>query len=342
VRVPKQRELASEDLFTRHGILVCWRIETLRRPFCDASAIVSRMDTEQARDQVWQAIRTVTDPELDESITDLGFVQSVAITQLDSADPSAIADASVLITFRLPTYWCAANFAFMMAEDLRERVMRLPWVREARVELVDHFTAEEINRGIAGGQSFSASFPDEGGGNLADLRRLFRLKAFQRRQYRLLRHLLDALHDRAELLGMTITQLRDLTLTDQEGAKFRNDYLAILPEFLRRNASPALTSGSVALTSGSVRTFAAGVSSRSDSGVPSSSSVDSTNQPPADSLAFVLPNGSPLDVAHLDDHLRQLRRTTINIEFNSAICSSLLKSRNNNPTVAKLDEQLIE
>ena len=293
------------------------------------------MDTEQAREQVWQTIRTVTDPELDESIADLGFVQSIAITQLESADPSAIADASVLITFRLPTYWCAANFAFMMAEDLRERVMRLPWVREARVELVDHFTADEINRGIAGGQSFNASFPDEGGGNLADLRRLFRLKAFQRRQYRLLRHLLDASHDRADLLAMTITQLRDFTPTDEEGAKLRHDYLAILPEFLRRRVSS--TSGYVSVS------IATGEESLPpDRDAPSSSSVDSATQSPLDSLAFVLPNGSPLDVAHLDDHLRQLRRTTINIEFNSAICSSLLKSRNNNPTVATPDEQSTE
>jgi metal-sulfur cluster biosynthetic enzyme len=292
------------------------------------------MDTEQARDQVWQAIRTVTDPELDESITDLGFIQSVTINQPDSTDPSAITGAAVLITFRLPTYWCAANFAFMMAEDLRERVTRLPWVREARVELVDHFTADEINRGIAEGQSFSASFPEEGGGNLADLRRLFRLKAFQRRQYRLLRYLLDASHDRAALLAMTITQLRDLPIMEEEGTKLRNDYLAILPELIQRRALP--TSRSV-----STSTSAAGVSLPADSEVPSSPSTDLITPSPLDSLAFVLPNGSPLDVDHLDDHLRQLRRTTINIEFNSAICSSLLKSRNNNTTVAKSEEQLI-
>ena len=294
------------------------------------------MDTEQARDQVWQAIRTVTDPELDESITDLGFIQAVAITQLESTDPSAIAGAGVLITFRLPTYWCAANFAFMMAEDLRERVTRLPWVREARVELVDHFTADEINRGIAEGQSFSASFPEEGGGNLADLRRLFRLKAFQRRQYRLLRHLLDASHDRAEVLAMTVTQLRDLTITDEEGGKLRNDYLAILPEVIQRRALSAARSASASTSSADT------VSLRSDPEGPSSPAIDSITQSPPDSLAFVLPNGAPLDVDHLDDHLRQLRRTTINIEFNSALCSSLLKSRNNNPTVAETDEQLIE
>ena len=139
---------ADEDLRT-----LC---ELAESAFLDRSQHSSRacysswMDTESARDQVWQAIRTVTDPELDESIADLGFIQSVAITQPESADPSAIAGAAVHIIFRLPTYWCAANFAFMMAEDLRERIVRLPWVRAVNIELVvDHFTSDEINRGIA-------------------------------------------------------------------------------------------------------------------------------------------------------------------------------------------------
>jgi metal-sulfur cluster biosynthetic enzyme len=304
------------------------------------------MDTESARDQVWQAIRTVTDPELDESIADLGFIQSVAITQRESADPSAIAGAAVHITFRLPTYWCAANFAFMMAEDLRERIVRFPWVRKVNIELVDHFTSDEINRGIARGASFTESLPaalvepqaaastsaersevgrragalhpnrdsastdDKSDTNLAGLRRLFRLKAFQRRQYRLLRYLLDAAHDRAQLLALTITQLRDFPIVDEEGVKLRSAYLEILPEFSRppRRHDPL-----------------PGVEqhSRESAG------------PSTDSLAFILPNGSPLDPVHLDDHLRQLRRTTINIEFNSALCSSLLKARNHTTNVTK-------
>jgi metal-sulfur cluster biosynthetic enzyme len=270
------------------------------------------MDTESARDQIWQAIRTVTDPELDESIGDLGFIQSVTITQPESADPSAIGGSAVHITFRLPTYWCAANFAFMMAEDLRERIVRFPWVREVNVELVDHFTSDEINRGIAAGASFTESFPSEGGGNLADLRRLFRLKAFQRRQYRLLRYLLDVAHDRAQLLALTITQLRNLSIAKDEGAKLRAAYLDILPEFSRQPHRPDSLPGVVQLS---------GESSGASS----------------DSLAFIQPNGSALDPDHLDDHLRQLRRTTINIEFNSALCSNLLRARNHPTNVTKSD-----
>jgi metal-sulfur cluster biosynthetic enzyme len=247
------------------------------------------------RDQVWQTIRTVTDPELDESVADLGFIQSVAI--IEPADSFARNRSDVHITFRLPTYWCAANFAFIMAEDLRDRVARLPWVNDVRVELADHFTASEINQGLAAGKSFSQSFPGEGGGDLKDLRRLFRLKAFQRRQYGLLRYLLDTSGDTSEarvnILAMTIAQLRDHSIHDDEGVKLRIAYLGILPEFSR----PPLPSASV-------------------------------SDPASASPAFILPNGRPIDPAGLDAHLRELRRTATNIEFNSALCSSLLQSRN--------------
>jgi hypothetical protein len=138
------------------------------------------------------------------------------------------------------------------------------------------------------------------------LRRLFRLKAFQRRQYRLLRYLLDASHDRVDLLALTISQLRGLPITNDEGTKLRSAYLDILPEL----SSPL----------GQRHHLFEGAQRSKGSSDPST-----------DSLAFILPNGSPLDPEHLDNHLRQLRRTTINIEFNAALCTSLLKSRNSTP-----------
>jgi metal-sulfur cluster biosynthetic enzyme len=271
-----------------------WTIDEVSAAKLESETI----SADAARDQAWETIRVVTDPELDESIAELGFIQSLTITE-PPADSFTRNRFDVQLTFRLPTYWCAANFAFIMAEDLRERVAQLPWVNEVRVELADHYTADEINRGITTGKSFSESFPDEGGGDLKDLRRLFRLKAFQRRQYGLLRHLLDRSGDspevRAEILAMTITQLRDFPITDDEGTKLRGTYLNILPEFA---PADAVTGGSA-------------------------------------SLAFILPNGEPLNPEGLDDHLRQLRRTTTNIEFNSAICSSLLKARNSDTATSK-------
>src|SRR5690242_8660480 len=93
-----------------------------------------------AIDQIRAALRNVLDPELDESIVELGFVADVAV-----------ADDTATIAFRLPTFWCSANFAWIMAEDMRLALAALPWLRRADIRLVDHFAAEAINRGIAAG-----------------------------------------------------------------------------------------------------------------------------------------------------------------------------------------------
>ena len=97
---------------------------------------------EQARDagreaEVRARLATVTDPELDEPVTDLGFVEGVTVA----------ADGAVAIDFSLPTYWCAANFAYMMAEDMRDAVATLPWVTGVVPRLHAHMCAEQVNRG---------------------------------------------------------------------------------------------------------------------------------------------------------------------------------------------------
>jgi metal-sulfur cluster biosynthetic enzyme len=74
-------------------------------------------------DEVWAVLERVTDPEIDESVTKLEFVTRVEIE----------AGSRVRIEFRLPTYWCAPNFAFLMASDMRDAVEELPWVEEVSV-----------------------------------------------------------------------------------------------------------------------------------------------------------------------------------------------------------------
>ncbi len=71
------------------------------------------------REEVWSALDVVTDPEIDESVVSLDFVTELKI---DSSN-------RVEIEFRLPTYWCAPNFAFLMASDMRDAVTALEWVR---------------------------------------------------------------------------------------------------------------------------------------------------------------------------------------------------------------------
>ena len=169
----------------------------------------------QARlDQVWERLARVTDPELDESVTELRFVTDVAIDD----------EGDVAIGFRLPTYWCAANFAFMMADDMRREVASLPWARGVAVRLGEHMYADTINEGLARRISFQESFGADADGDLDALRRTFLVKAFQRRQEALLRHLLAHGHTAAELVSLRLAGLAALAL-DDAGSRLRSRYL---------------------------------------------------------------------------------------------------------------------
>lgn len=166
-------------------------------------------------DEVRAKLDAVLDPELDESITALGFVDRVEVT----------ADSRVRIRLRLPTYWCAANFAFMIAVDARDRTRELDWVKEIDVELIDHYCAGEISRGVSEGRSFATSFAGEPAGDLGELRALFRTKAFMRRQERMIRYLLSRGYAAAELVAMTVGDLETMPIDDDEGQRLRALYL---------------------------------------------------------------------------------------------------------------------
>ena len=67
-----------------------------------ASGSVLALDPESAHSQVLRALDTVRDPELDEPVTSLGFVASCELSE----------DGVAEVHLRLPTYFCAPNFAF--------------------------------------------------------------------------------------------------------------------------------------------------------------------------------------------------------------------------------------
>ena len=172
-------------------------------------------------DDVWTRLEMVSDPELDQSVAEMGFVNSVELT--DGGD--------VRVSFRLPTFWCAPNFAFLMAYDMREAVESLDWVRRAEITLQDHCHAEDINRGVGGGLSFAETFPGQATAELDELRATFRRKAFQGRQEVLLRRLLANGFTAGQLCAMRIDGLAALELIDADGALMCQRYLEIRSEF---------------------------------------------------------------------------------------------------------------
>jgi metal-sulfur cluster biosynthetic enzyme len=146
--------------------------------------------------QLLAALDTVRDPELDEPVTSLGFVASCTV----SAD--GVAD----VRLRLPTYFCAPNFAFLMVADAYDAVSRVDGVRRTEVVLEDHFASDAINSGIAAQAGFVQSFGGLATAELDDLRTDFLRKAVLAGTDRVCRPLLTA--------GKTTDELAELTLGD--------------------------------------------------------------------------------------------------------------------------------
>jgi len=116
---------------------------------------------------VYTALGTVRDPELDEPITTLGFVASCTVSEEGQAQ----------VRLRLPTYFCAPNFAFLMVADAYDAITAVPGVTAAKVILDDHFASDAINAGVAARAGFVASFDGEAADELDDLRATFLRKA---------------------------------------------------------------------------------------------------------------------------------------------------------------------
>jgi len=232
--------------------------------------------------EVLARLAYVTDPELDEPVTELGFVTGVDVDEA----------GSVRVGFRLPTYWCAANFAFLMADDMRREISALPWVGAIQVELGEHMYAETINRAMKTGMSFQDAFAEEADGNLDEVRQIFAIKAFQRRQLALLDYLAG--------LGYGVPALLEMTIGDLDALDVSPDGRKLIGRYLERRDIPG----------------AAG--------------------PSAPAFVDGMANGLHADTYNA--HRRTLRRVTVNVEFNGALCRGLLAARFGEPDPSLPDE----
>ncbi|HEY0239356.1 MAG TPA: iron-sulfur cluster assembly protein [Friedmanniella sp.] len=131
-----------------------------------AEALRAAEGTAMLPDRVWTALSTVLDPELDEPITDLGFVRSHAV---DGAD--------VEVHLRLPTSFCSPSFAYLMAADAHDALTALPDVGRVVVVLDDHHDSDKINDGLAASAGYLGTFTHEAEESLDELRLVFRRKA---------------------------------------------------------------------------------------------------------------------------------------------------------------------
>jgi metal-sulfur cluster biosynthetic enzyme len=167
--------------------------------------------------EVRAALAAVVDPELDEPITDLGFVRSVSVD-----------GAAVEVHLRLPTSFCAPNFAWLMVSDAHEAVAAVPGVERVVVELDDHHDSDLINRGLAASAGYRGTFGHEAEESLDELRATFTRKAHTAAMERAITALLRANP------SLTEDDVHDLTLGDLPAAAQETEAL------LRRRAALGL------------------------------------------------------------------------------------------------------
>jgi metal-sulfur cluster biosynthetic enzyme len=142
------------------------------------------------------ALAGVRDPELDQDLVELGFVTDVAVEGGD-----------VAVRLRLPTFYCAPNFAFLMVADSRRVIEALDGVHVARIALEDHFTADEINEAVGSDAGFVDAFPGQATAELDELRILFQRKALTAREGRLAGALMAGGRTEADLAAMRLSEL---------------------------------------------------------------------------------------------------------------------------------------
>jgi hypothetical protein len=119
-----------------------------------------------------------------------------------------IAGDAVTVALRVPTYYCAPNFTYMMVADARQALEELPGVRDARVAVVDHAHATELNAIAGTGGGFVETFPGETDeDDLSGLRGIFRGKAFYARMNQLWERLRDEGRTPQDLAGMRLADL---------------------------------------------------------------------------------------------------------------------------------------
>ncbi|ATF18027.1 metal-sulfur cluster assembly factor [Phaeobacter gallaeciensis] len=180
--------------------------------------LVANLKAELETD-VWECLDAVTDPELDEPITEMGFVERIEVTDAKK----------VRVEFRLPTYWCSPNFAFLMAFGIRKEVTSIPWVVEAEVQLNDHCFGEKVNEGVNSGRPYHEIFADYcDGARLDEVVDTFLAKAFDRRQETVLLGLQGLGYDAGDIVSMPLEKLQRVAFTGEEELRQLPRYLDLL------------------------------------------------------------------------------------------------------------------
>jgi metal-sulfur cluster biosynthetic enzyme len=234
-------------------------------------------------DSVLAALEQVYDPELDESLVRLEFIDEVHID-----------GGAVTVRYKVPTYWCAPNFVFMMSDDIRRAVLALPGVTSVTVLVRNNCAEREVNAGVNAGRSFEQTFgADASGEGLDALRLKFLHKGFLARQDVLLRRLRQAGLSDAESIALRVGDLvvdgEDVYVQAGTGPVRVRLAAGDLEKYLRKRGVLALAIA-------------------------------------PEAALFTTMDGTPLSAVDLVDYLRRSRGARLNIAFNTSLCEGLLRA----------------
>ena len=95
------------------------------------SAVSAGVDVQAVR----AAAGGVPDPEIRRTLAELDLLDDVEVT----------ADGEVVVRYHLTSPLCPSPFAIEIGREVRRRVQLVPGVRTCRVDIQDHFIAEEIS-----------------------------------------------------------------------------------------------------------------------------------------------------------------------------------------------------
>jgi metal-sulfur cluster biosynthetic enzyme len=236
------------------------------------------------KERVLRALSTVTDPELDEPITDLGFVKDLSVS----------ARGEVSLDLVTSTFWCSPNFVYLMLEEARDVVARIPGITSVRVQLEGHHDSNRINGGINSGQSFSECYATEATGDLDELNRMIRTRALRSR--------LSSMVAAMSRAGVTPSELLDVSQGEvsSDGDSFivksrGKSYEISEPADVQRVARYLSFLGSLGRTDGPLMIW----------------DLD----------------GTPLDGEELSSMLTLARASRSNFSLNAELCRALLSAR---------------
>jgi metal-sulfur cluster biosynthetic enzyme len=270
--------VAAWLLYTRHRDLFGFvgRLQMVRSRSLPQCELTPGYD----RAAILERLGRVLDPELDEPLLDLGFIRALQVR-----------DGRAVVSLQLPTSWCAINFAYMMAEDVRRALLCVEGIDEVSVRLGDHCAAADIEAAVNAGKPFAEAFLGEAGDSLEALRRTFLRKGFLSRQAGLLRELQAAGCPSAAICAL---RLDEVTM---KAATF----------VIRQPGLPPVRGGSA-------ETLRRYLERRVELSLDLS---------PAARL-IIDPDGEPLPVERVEAYYRDARTVRVSLEANGSFCRAVL------------------